>query len=69
MSVVYRKSPYVLGNAFSLGALVVAQFLIAGKYLYIKKCNDEKVKIANGEMEDNRRIKTGDRALDFEYHL
>lgn len=56
-------------SRFSLGALCVSQLLIIGKYLYIKKCNDEKKKIAIGEMEDTRKIKTGDRALDFEYHL
>lgn len=59
----------MLGNAFSLGALCVAQLLIGAKYLYIKKCNDDKTKIANGEKEDTRKIKSGDRALDFEYHL
>ncbi|KAL1301409.1 hypothetical protein AAFC00_005668 [Neodothiora populina] len=66
---VYRKSPYVLGNAFSLGSLCVAQLLIGVKYLYIKRCNDEKIKIASGEKVDTRKIKTGDRALDFKYHL
>ncbi|KAF1344995.1 major facilitator superfamily domain-containing protein [Delphinella strobiligena] len=66
---IYRKSPYVLGNAFSLGALCVSQFLIGAKYLYIKKCNDDKIKIMNGEKQDTRRVKTGDRALDFKYHL
>ncbi|EOD47392.1 Major facilitator superfamily [Neofusicoccum parvum] len=66
---IYRTAPYKLGNAFSLGALCVSQLLIVGKYLYIKRCNDEKKQIASGEKEDTRKVKTGDRALDFEYHL
>lgn len=66
---IYRTVPYRLGNGFSLGAICVSQTLILAKWLYIKKCNDEKQKIARGEMEDNRKVKTGDRALDFEYHL
>lgn len=66
---IYRTAPYKLGNAFSLGALCVAQVLIACKYLYIKKVNDKKAKISSGEIEDNRTVTTGDRALDFKYHL
>ncbi|KAL0256465.1 hypothetical protein SLS55_008860 [Diplodia seriata] len=66
---IYRKAPYKLGNGFSLGALCVSQLLIVGKYLYIRKCNNEKKRIASGELEDTRKVKTGDRALDFEYHL
>lgn len=66
---VYRKSPYVLGNGFSLGALCVAQILIVTKYLYIRKCNAEKRQIASGEKEDVRRVRHGDRAVDFAYHL
>jgi len=66
---IYRAAPYTLGNAFSLGALCVAQVLIAAKYFYIRKLNDEKVKILSGEIEDRRKVTTGDRALDFKYHL
>ncbi|KAJ9630862.1 hypothetical protein H2203_001387 [Taxawa tesnikishii (nom. ined.)] len=66
---IYRTSPYVLGNSFSLGALCLAQLLVIGKYMYIRKCNEDKKKIASGEKVDNRRVKTGDKALDFEYHL
>lgn len=66
---IYRKSPYVLGNAFSVGALGVAQLLIIAKFLYIRRQNSKKAKIAKGEIEDIRKVKTGDRALDFKYHL
>ncbi|KAK8213606.1 hypothetical protein M8818_002910 [Zalaria obscura] len=66
---IYRTSPYLLGNAFSLGALCVAQFLVLGKWLYIRKLNAEKEKIISGEIEDTRKVQTGDRALDFKYHL
>ncbi|KAK3396895.1 major facilitator superfamily domain-containing protein [Sordaria brevicollis] len=66
---IYREKPYLLGNAFSLGCLVVAEFLIAGLSLYIWSCNRKKEKIALGEMEDTRKVKTGDGELDFKYHL
>jgi len=66
---VYRHSPYVLGHAFSLGTLCVAQILIMGKAWYIKNSSAKKQKIANGEMEDTRKIKTGDWELDFKYHM
>ncbi|KAI4841677.1 MFS general substrate transporter [Aureobasidium sp. EXF-8845] len=65
---IYRKSPYVLGNSFSLGALGVAQILIACKWLYLRHCNSVKDRIANGE-EDTRKVQTGDAAIDFKYHL
>jgi hypothetical protein len=66
---IYRKSPYRLGHGFSLGALCVAEMLIAGKMLYVRKCNIKKDRIANGEIEDNRRVKTGHLELDFKYHM
>jgi len=58
---IYRTAPYKLGNSFSLGALCVSQVLIAGKILYIKRENGIKEKLAGGLMEDNRKVKTGDR--------
>ncbi|KIW42415.1 uncharacterized protein PV06_05970 [Exophiala oligosperma] len=66
---IYRKSPYKLGHSFSLGALCVSQLLIVVKMLYIKWWNTRKEKISRGEIEDTRRYKTGDRELDFKYHL
>jgi hypothetical protein len=66
---IYRTAPYKLGNAFSLGALVLAQLLIATKYLYIKRLTAEKMKIASGEKAEYRKVTTGDKALDFVYHL
>ncbi|KAK1774375.1 MFS general substrate transporter [Copromyces sp. CBS 386.78] len=66
---IYREKPYLLGNAFSLGALVVAEFLIAGLWLYIRSCNRKKERISRGEVEDTRKVKTGDGELDFKYHL
>ncbi|KAJ6041625.1 uncharacterized protein N7446_010495 [Penicillium canescens] len=65
---VYRQSPYVLGNAFSLGALVVAQFAVTGLGLYVRRENQVKEQIASGEKEDNRPIRSGDYAVDFKYH-
>ncbi|KAL6250464.1 hypothetical protein RBB50_002766 [Rhinocladiella similis] len=66
---IYRKSPYKLGHSFSLGALCVSQVLIVVKMLYIKWWNIRKEKIASGKIEDTRKYKTGDRELDFKYHL
>ncbi|KAK0638951.1 major facilitator superfamily domain-containing protein [Cercophora newfieldiana] len=66
---IYRTPPYELGNAFSLGALGLAQLLIAWKWLYLRRQNVKKQKIESGEMEDTRKVKTGDRELDFRYHL
>lgn len=66
---IYRTAPYKLGNSFSLGALCVSQVLIAGKILYIKSENTIKNKIAGGLVEDNRKVKTGDRELGFKYHM
>lgn len=64
---VYRKSPYVLGNAFSLGSLVVSQIVIIGQVLYLRRETAMKERIASGE-EDKRRVKTGDAEIDFKYH-
>lgn len=64
---IYRKSPYVLGNSFSLGALVVAQGVIAVHAWYLRKENAEKVAIEGGK-EDTRRVRTGDGEVEFRYH-
>lgn len=66
---IYRTAPYRLGHAFSLGALCVAQLLIVTKWFYVRSCNQEKEMILAGEKEDTRKVTTGDRALDFKYHL
>ena len=65
---IYRKSPYKLGNSFSLGCLIVAQLVVLGHAWFIKLRTDEKVKIASGLIEDTRKVKDGDRAVDFKYH-
>ncbi|PLN80636.1 MFS general substrate transporter [Aspergillus taichungensis] len=64
---IYRKSPYVLGNSFSLGALVVAQGVIAVHAWYLRRENAEKVAIEGGK-EDTRRVRTGDGEVEFRYH-
>ncbi|KAM7215498.1 putative transporter [Rhypophila decipiens] len=66
---IYRTPPYLLGNGFSVGALGLAQVLIAGKWFYIRRLNNKKRRIEVGEIGDDRKVKTGDRALDFKYHL
>ena len=66
---IYRTEPYVLGNSFSVGALGVSQLVIVLKWLYLRHCNDKKRKIAAGAITDKRIVKTGDRELDFMYHL
>ncbi|KAL5357084.1 major facilitator superfamily domain-containing protein [Aspergillus floccosus] len=65
---IYRKSPYVLGNAFSMGALVVAQGVVATHAWYLRRENAEKERIAEGK-EDTRRVRTGDAEIDFKYHF
>lgn len=66
---IYRSAPYKLGNIFSVAAIGLSQVLIILKWLYIRHCNQEKAKILAGEIDDNRKVKTGDRAPDFKYHL
>jgi hypothetical protein len=66
---IYRAAPYKLGNSFSLGALCLSQCLIAGKILYVKRENRVKDMIMRGEMEDKRKVRTGDREVDFKYHI
>lgn len=66
---IYRNSPYVLGNAFSLGAVIVSQFFIVAKMLYIRRCAKFKEAISRGEVADTRKVKTGEWDLEFEYHL
>ncbi|KAJ5908720.1 hypothetical protein N7495_001402 [Penicillium taxi] len=64
---IYRSYPYVLGNAFSLGALVIAQCLVIGLWFYLKHQNKIKEQVLNGEREDTRRVRTGDGDVEFKY--
>lgn len=66
---IYRSPPYVLGNAFSLGAVGLAQVTILGLAQYLKYSANKKAKIVAGDIQDKRRVKTGDRELDFKYHF
>jgi Na+/melibiose symporter-like transporter len=66
---IYRKSPYKLGHSFSLGALCVGQLLIVANWFYLRSLNRQRANIASGKIEDTRKIKTGDQAVDFVYHL
>lgn len=60
---VYRTPPHLLGNAVSVAALGLSQVL------YLRRCNRQKAQIASGHVKDQRRVRTGDRELDFKYHL
>lgn len=64
---IYRVPPYVLGNSFSMGALVVADVVILVHALYLRRENRIKDKIESGEIEDTRRSRTGDAEVDFKY--
>ncbi|KAF2858122.1 MFS general substrate transporter [Piedraia hortae CBS 480.64] len=66
---IYRKAPYKLGNGFSLGAICIGQFLITAQMLHYRYLTREKAAISEGRAEDKRKVRTGDRALDFDYHL
>src|SRR5687768_306693 len=48
---VYRKSPYVLGHGFSLGAIIVANILICFHLFYLVRKTKEKKQILAGERE------------------
>jgi hypothetical protein len=64
---VYNKSPYVLGNSFSLGAIFVSQCLVTMHLFYLKRQNKEKELILSGAKVDTRKSTTGDRDLEFKY--
>lgn len=64
---IYRQSPYVLGNSFSLGAIGVAEILIAVHLIYLVRKNKEKEQIMAGEKADTRKKTTGDREVAFTY--
>jgi MFS family permease len=66
---IYRTAPYVLGNSFSVAALGLSQLVIVLKWFYLRHCNEEKRRIENGEKDDTRKVRTGDREPDFKYHL
>ncbi|KAF3810049.1 putative transporter [Colletotrichum gloeosporioides] len=66
---IYRSSPYLLGNSFSLGAIFVAECLIAIHWFYLRRLEKEKEAILSGEMEDRREKRTGDRDPNFKYRL
>ncbi|KAF7712980.1 MFS-type transporter [Penicillium ucsense] len=67
---IYRNPPYVLGNSFnsfSLGALVVSQIAVTFFGFYLRRENQVKARIENDEIQDTRRVQTGDAAVDFKY--
>ncbi|CAG7970100.1 unnamed protein product [Penicillium nalgiovense] len=64
---VYRTSPYVLGNSFSLGSLAVAQVTVTAYGLYLRRENKVKEQIISGEKVETRRVQTGDGELEFKY--
>lgn len=64
---VYRSSPYVLGHAFSLGAICVANILVTVHLIYLLRMNKTKAAILAGEKEDTRNKRTGDRHIEFKY--
>ncbi|KAH8744305.1 major facilitator superfamily domain-containing protein [Diaporthe sp. PMI_573] len=66
---IYRSAPYTLGNAFSIGSIGVAQAIVGVKVLYVLRQTRLKGRIEKGEVEDKRKVRTGDRELDFKYHL
>jgi hypothetical protein len=63
---IYRTSPYVLGNSFSLGAICISQVLIVAHMFYIRRENALKAQIAEGA-DDHRRVQTGDAEVDYKY--
>ncbi|OAQ85160.1 major facilitator superfamily transporter [Purpureocillium lilacinum] len=66
---IYRTAPYVLGNSFSLGAILVAEMLITAHLLYLHRCNKEREQILSGKKLDTRKKTTGDREASFVYRV
>ncbi|ODV93128.1 hypothetical protein PACTADRAFT_47001 [Pachysolen tannophilus NRRL Y-2460] len=64
---VYRSSPYVLGNSFSLGCICVSMILTVSQLFYLRHLNREKEAILRGEKVDTKKDRLGDRALEFKY--
>ncbi|KAF4458068.1 major facilitator superfamily transporter [Fusarium albosuccineum] len=64
---VYRKSPYMLGHGFSLGAIVVANILVSIHLAYLLRMNKQKAAILAGEVDDTREKTTGDVDVEFKY--
>ena len=65
---IYRRAPFLLGNTFSLSTLCVAQVLICANVLYLTRRDNEKAQVSAGK-DDDRKVQTGDRSIDFKYHL
>lgn len=66
---IYTKPPYVFGNSFSLGCIVLSMVLTATQILILAKLNKDKEAILNGEKPDTKKVRKGDEALDFKYCL
>ena len=43
--------------------------MIVGKIWYVRRENAVKERIMRGEVEDKRRVRTGDGEVDFRYHI
>lgn len=66
---IYTKSPYILGNSFSLGCIVISNILTLLQVIILKRTNIKKKKILEGELPDTAKSRRGDWALDYEYCL
>ncbi|KAI3536528.1 major facilitator superfamily transporter [Colletotrichum filicis] len=66
---IYRSSPYLLGNSFSLGVIFVAECLIVIHWLFLRRLDKEKQVILAGTRPDTREKRTGDRDVEFRYRL
>lgn len=66
---VYRESPYLLGNSFSLGCIVMANILVLIHLAYLVRSNKTKKAILAGEKEETRKKTTGDRHVEFVYRV
>ncbi|SCU82275.1 LAME_0C00430g1_1 [Lachancea meyersii CBS 8951] len=66
---VYTKSPYVLGNSFSLGCIVLSNILTLVQIAWLTKLNRDKAAILAGTKKDFKKERIGDEELDFKYCL
>lgn len=62
---VYRKAPYTLGNAFSLGCVCVGSLATVAMALHLRHSNTVKAQILNAERKDTKKDRMGSNGLKF----
>ena len=66
---VYINPPYLLGNSFALGCVVLSSILVIVQIIIFWKTNESRAAILRGDKIDKKSYRRGDGALDFKYCL